>query len=288
MESLNSDSDANHNPKTDEANPKLELGKIFQNKKEFKEADTTHEIKRGRMVEWIKDDSVRAMGAYKPRLFLRYRQMERTVLSGEIAGLDLRGAAVTYERIQEVDLSETVRRMEESIPKPILLLEAAVKRCINVTSGSEVDKLILVLNDVTLQYISTLQENAALKVSALRLVDIPEKARKLLNLLEESKDSRGKKVFDELDDDSVVSWTSVIVGLSVASSHQGDSGLIEVPVRAFHSALHDKTKDTGLSVASSHQGDSGLIEVPVRAFHSALHDKTKDTGEAVSPSLELH
>ncbi|KAF3630414.1 hypothetical protein FXO38_27163, partial [Capsicum annuum] len=156
----------------------------------------------------------------------RYRQMERAVLSGEIAGLDLRGAAVTHEGVQEVDLSETVRRMEESIPKAILLLEAAVKRCINVTSGSEVDELILVLNDVTLQYISTLQENveyktlslivsqssidqnkphivngngtgklsvtrkAALKVSALRLVDIPEKARKLLNLLEESKDSR--------------------------------------------------------------------------------------------------
>ncbi|KAM3281127.1 hypothetical protein P3S67_028147 [Capsicum chacoense] len=65
MESLNSDSDAKHNPKTGEANPKLALGQIFQNKKEFKKADNAYEIKRGRMVKWIKDDSVRARGAYK-------------------------------------------------------------------------------------------------------------------------------------------------------------------------------------------------------------------------------
>ncbi|PHT54045.1 hypothetical protein CQW23_08507 [Capsicum baccatum] len=41
-----------------------------------------------------------------------------------------------------VELSETVLRMEESIPQVILLLEAVVKRCINYTGGSEVDELI--------------------------------------------------------------------------------------------------------------------------------------------------
>lgn len=92
--------------------------------------------------------------------------MERAVLSGEIAGLDLRGAAVTLVGVQGVELSETVRRMEESIPQVILLLEAAVERCINFTGGSEVDELILVLDDVMLQYISTLQEN----VKSLRTV----------------------------------------------------------------------------------------------------------------------
>lgn len=96
----------------------------------------------------------------------RYGQMERAVLSGEIAGLDLRGAAVTLVGVQGVELSETVRRMEESIPQVILLLEAAVERCINFTGGSEVDELILVLDDVMLQYISTLQEN----VKSLRTV----------------------------------------------------------------------------------------------------------------------
>ncbi|KAK4359020.1 hypothetical protein RND71_021249 [Anisodus tanguticus] len=96
----------------------------------------------------------------------RYGQMERAVLSGEIAGLDLRGAAVTLVGVQGVELSETVRRMEESIPQVILLLEAAVERCINFTGGSEVDELILALDDVMLQYISTLQEN----VKSLRAV----------------------------------------------------------------------------------------------------------------------
>ncbi|CAN4093510.1 unnamed protein product [Withania somnifera] len=96
----------------------------------------------------------------------RYGQMERAVLSGEIAGLDLRGAAVTLVGVQGVELSETVRRMEESIPQVILLLEAAVERCISFTGGSEVDELILVLDDVMLQYISTLQEN----VKSLRAV----------------------------------------------------------------------------------------------------------------------
>ncbi|CAH9059830.1 unnamed protein product [Cuscuta epithymum] len=89
----------------------------------------------------------------------RYGQMERAILSGEIAGLDLRGAAITLVGVQGVELSETVRRMEESIPQVILLLEAAVERCINFTGGSEADELILALDDVMLQYISTMQEN---------------------------------------------------------------------------------------------------------------------------------
>ncbi|PHT80931.1 hypothetical protein T459_13946 [Capsicum annuum] len=242
MESLNSDSDAKHNPKTDEANPKLELGQIFQNKKEFKKVDTTHEIKKERMVEWIKDDSVRERGAlldstinavtsFRSHSFHKLSistfftretlkrletiaMMKRAVLSGEIEGHDLREAAVTSEGFQGVDLSETVRRMEESIPQVILLLEAAVKRCINFTSSSESLKFpsisTLARLNTRLSLIvsrSSIDQNkpdvvkgdrigqlsmareVALEVSALKLVDIPEKARKLLNLLEESKDS---------------------------------------------------------------------------------------------------
>lgn len=96
----------------------------------------------------------------------RYGQMERVVLSGEIAGLDLRGVTTRIIGVQGVELSETVRRMEESIPQVILLLEAAVERCINFTGGSEADELILVLDDTLLQYISTLQGN----LKSLRLV----------------------------------------------------------------------------------------------------------------------
>ncbi|KAM7499531.1 hypothetical protein LguiA_023945 [Lonicera macranthoides] len=87
-----------------------------------------------------------------------YGQMERATLSGEIAGIDLRGAVTRGIGAQGIELSETVRRMEESIPQVIVLLEAAVERCINFTGGSEADELILALDDVMLQYISTLQE----------------------------------------------------------------------------------------------------------------------------------
>ncbi|PHU14384.1 hypothetical protein BC332_15589 [Capsicum chinense] len=186
MESLNSDSEAsnedfnfpNHSSKTNYANPKLALGQIFQNKKEFKEVITIHEIKIGRTVEWIKDDSVRAKGAlefmfpansvnsmmdavtsfrshsfrrlsmsaiFTRRILKRLKTivaMKSAVLFGEIAGLDLRGAAATLKEVHEVELSEAVQRMEELIPQVILLLEATVKRCINFTGGSEVDELI--------------------------------------------------------------------------------------------------------------------------------------------------
>ncbi|XP_057456890.1 conserved oligomeric Golgi complex subunit 7 [Lotus japonicus] len=88
----------------------------------------------------------------------RYGQMERAILSSEIAGVDLRGAVIRGVGAQGVELSETVRRMEESIPQVIILLEAAAERCISFTGGSEADELILALDDIMLQYISTLQE----------------------------------------------------------------------------------------------------------------------------------
>ena len=84
--------------------------------------------------------------------------MERAILSYEIAGVDLRGAVTRGVGAQGVELSETVRRMEESIPQVIVLLEAAVERCISFTGGSETDELILALDDIMLQYISILQD----------------------------------------------------------------------------------------------------------------------------------
>lgn len=89
---------------------------------------------------------------------LRYGQMERAILSSEIAGIDLRGAVARGLGGQGVELSETVRRVEESIPLAIVLLEAAVERCITFTGGSEADELILALDDIMMQYISALQE----------------------------------------------------------------------------------------------------------------------------------
>ncbi|KAI3756909.1 hypothetical protein L6452_04441 [Arctium lappa] len=88
----------------------------------------------------------------------RYGQMERVTLSAEIAGIDLRGAVTRGVGAQGIELSETVRRMEESVPQVIVLLEASVDRCISFTGGSEADELVLALDDVMLQFISTLQD----------------------------------------------------------------------------------------------------------------------------------
>lgn len=96
----------------------------------------------------------------------RYGQMERAILSSEIAGVDLRGAVTRGVGAQGIELSETVRRMEESIPQVLVLLEAAVERCISFTGGSEADELILAIDDIMLQYISTLQET----LKSLRVV----------------------------------------------------------------------------------------------------------------------
>ena len=84
--------------------------------------------------------------------------MERAILSSEIAVVDLRGAVTRGVGAQGIELSETVRRMEESIPQVVVLLQAAVERCIGFTGGSEADELILALDDIMLQYISMLQE----------------------------------------------------------------------------------------------------------------------------------
>jgi len=88
----------------------------------------------------------------------RYGQMEGAILSSEIEGIDIRGAVIRGVGAQGVELSETVRRMEESIPQVVILLEAAAERCISFTGGSEADELILALDDIMLKYISTLQE----------------------------------------------------------------------------------------------------------------------------------
>ncbi|KAG2613604.1 conserved oligomeric Golgi complex subunit 7-like [Panicum virgatum] len=96
----------------------------------------------------------------------RYGQMERAILSAEMASIDIRGAVPRGVGAQGIELSETVRRMEESIPQMIVLLEAAVERCISLTGGSEADELVIALDDTMLQYISNLQE--ALK--SLRIV----------------------------------------------------------------------------------------------------------------------
>ncbi|XP_057524780.1 conserved oligomeric Golgi complex subunit 7 isoform X1 [Amaranthus tricolor] len=103
-------------------------------------------------------DTVKAIYTPFETFKQKYGQMERVILASEIGKLDLRGAVMRGVGAQGIELSETVRRMEESIPQVILLLEAAVERCINFTGGTEADELIGALDDIMLQYISMLNE----------------------------------------------------------------------------------------------------------------------------------
>lgn len=65
---LNSDCDSEfedsnlpkHNPKIGAFNPKLELGMVFCNKKEFKEVVVANQAKIGKSIWWSKDDRERA------------------------------------------------------------------------------------------------------------------------------------------------------------------------------------------------------------------------------------
>ncbi|GAB2294114.1 Golgi transport complex subunit 7 [Dionaea muscipula] len=111
-------------------------------------------------------DTLKAVHSPYETFKRRYGQMERAILSSEIGKLDLRGAVARGIGAQGIELSETVRRMEESIPQVIVFLEAAVERCINLTGGSEADELLLALDDIMLQYISNLQET----LKSLRVV----------------------------------------------------------------------------------------------------------------------
>ncbi|RAL51362.1 unnamed protein product [Cuscuta campestris] len=202
----------------------------------------------------------------------RYGQMERAVLSGEIAGLDLRGAAITLVGVQGVELSETVRRMEESITQVILLLEAAVERCINFTGGSEVDELILALDDVMLQYISTLQEN----LKSLRTVcgldsDVSAGSRKETGA--DSRRGEGASNSRKVDFMSNEEEWSFVQGalqiLTVADSLTSRSSVFEASLKATLARLSTNLSfsvfGSSLDQNHSHDDGSGQMSVTGRA-----------------------
>ncbi|KAK4285179.1 hypothetical protein QN277_001912 [Acacia crassicarpa] len=161
----------------------------------------------------------------------RYGQMERAILSSETAGVDLRGAVIRGVGAQGIELSETVRRMEESIPQVIVLLEAAVERCISFTGGSEADELINALDDVMLQYISTLQET----LKSLRTVcgvdnfgDGPSKRE--MDKKDGSQNTRRVDLISNEEEWSIVQGALQI--LTVADSLTSRASVFEASLRA--------------------------------------------------------
>lgn len=88
----------------------------------------------------------------------RYGELELSLLTAEVSSLDLRGAVSRGIGARGVEVSETVGRMDASIPAVAVLLEAAVERCITFTGGSEVEALLQTLDEVMRLYLGVLQE----------------------------------------------------------------------------------------------------------------------------------
>ncbi|XVF11196.1 hypothetical protein REPUB_Repub08aG0005100 [Reevesia pubescens] len=169
---------------------------------------------------------------------LRYGQMERAILSSEIAGVDLRGAVTRGVGAQGIELSETVRRMEESIPLVIVLLESAVERCISFTGGSEADELILALDDIMLQYISTLQDT----LKSLRAVCGVDHKDMGLDKKEGAQNSKKVDLISNEEEWSIVQGALQI--LTVADCLTSRSSVFEASLRATLARL-----STSLSVS---------------------------------------
>ncbi|KAJ6933369.1 embryo yellow protein [Populus alba x Populus x berolinensis] len=161
----------------------------------------------------------------------RYGQMERAILSSEIAGADLRGAVTRGVGAQGIELSETVRRMEESTPHVIVLLEAAVERCISFTGGSEADELVLALDDIMLQYISLLQETlkSLRAVSGVDNIGDPKKDTSL-EKKEGSQNARKVDMVSNEEEWSIVQGALQI--LTVADCLTSRSSVFEASLRS--------------------------------------------------------
>lgn len=168
----------------------------------------------------------------------RYGHMERAILSSEIAGVDLRGAVTRGVGAQGIELSETVRRMEESIPQVIVLLEAAVERCISFTGGSEADELIIALDDIMLQYISTLLDT----LKSLRAVCGVDHKDMGLDKKEGAQNSKKVDLVSNEEEWSIVQGALQI--LTVADCLTSRSSVFEASLRATLARL-----STSLSVS---------------------------------------
>lgn len=162
--------------------------------------------------------------------------MERVTLSAELSAIDLRGAVTRGIGSQGIELSETVSRMEESLPQVIILLEASVDRCISFTGGSEADELILALDDVILQFISTLQEI----LKTLRIVCRVDVAPDSVGSKNEtgSEERDGPRKFDLSSEDEWSYVQSALQILTVADCLSSRSAVFEASLRATLARLN--------------------------------------------------
>lgn len=200
------------------------------------------------------------------------------MLSAGIAGLDLRGVSTRIIGVQGVELSETVRRMEESIPQVILLLEAATERCISFTGGSEADELILALDDVTLQYISILQGNLK-SLRAVCGVDLAVDtvgAKKETGLDRKEAASQARKV-DFMSNEE--EWSFVQGALQILTV----ADCLTSRTSVFEASLRSTLARLSTNLSSSVYGSS----LDQNHSHSADNDGTEEFSAAGKASLDV-
>lgn len=190
----------------------------------------------------------------------RYGQLECAFLSSEISRIDLRGAVARGVGAQGIELSETVRRMEESIPQVIVLLEAAVERCINFTGGSEADELVTALDEVMLQYISALQETLKSLRAVCGVDNIPPSDPKKDAGSEKKEATRIVDMVSEEEEWSIIQGALQI--LTVADCLTSRSSVFEASLRATLARLSTtlSLSTVGPKFEKTAAGDEGSIE----------------------------
>lgn len=220
----------------------------------------------------------------------KYGKMERAILASEIAVVDLRGAVTRGVGAQGIELSETVRRMEESVPQVVVLLEAAVERCIGFTGGSEADELILAIDDTMLQYISMLQET----LKSLRVVFGVDGTG---DGVSSKKDGSAEKSSRKMDLSSNEEW-SIVQGalqiLTVADCLTSRSSVFEASLRATLARLNSSLSislfgtnlDQNLSHLTSEQ-TAGDLSMAGRASLDVAAIRLVDVPEKARKLLNL-
>lgn len=190
--------------------------------------------------------------------------MERAILSLAISGIDIRGAVVRGVGAQGIELSETVRRMEESIPQVIVLFEAAVERCISFTGGSEVDELLGTLDEMMLQYLSNLKETLKSLRSVCGVNNIVQSDSSNRDAGVDRKEGVRTNIVSEEEEWSIVQGALQI--LTVADCLTSRASVFEASLRATVARICTSLSLSvlGSSMDQSHlAGINGNVETPL-------------------------
>ncbi|XP_033139258.1 conserved oligomeric Golgi complex subunit 7-like [Brassica rapa] len=180
--------------------------------------------------------------------------------------------------------------MEESVPQVVVLLEAAVERCIGFTGGSEADELILAIDDTMLQYISMLQET----LKSLRVVFGVDGTG---DGVSSKKDGSAEKSSRKMDLSSNEEW-SIVQGalqiLTVADCLTSRSSVFEASLRATLARLNSSLSislfgtnlDQNLSHLTSEQ-TAGDLSMAGRASLDVAAIRLVDVPEKARKLLNL-